>query len=115
MRPCGFDSHSGDFKLKNMESTVFVIFFILLVGIFASSYITINIQLTQFRNRLYVGVKLYNTYYMLNNEFDPGHYFEITVEKIGENQVQVRFDDGSRTIFDIAELYNSNWKFKYEL
>ena len=62
-----------------------------------------------FKSKLHVGTILKRTVQDMTNEFQPPHEFTITITKIGKYQVEVKFQDGSKTIYDIKSLFIENW------
>lgn len=74
-----------------------------------------EIKFNRFCSRLYVGNKLCNVVKSICNEFDEGHLFIVTITKVGNKQVMVRFDDGSESIMYKRQLFFEGWKFMNEL
>lgn len=101
--------HIIAYEHMNLALVIIGICYLFISGIYE------EIQLIKFKSQIHVGTKLVNVYKMLDNEFDPGHKFEITILEVGEKQVKVAYSDGSETVWDIQQLYNENWKFQNEL
>lgn len=67
----------------------------------------------KFVDKLKTGVALQVTKYLINDEFDPGHTFTITIIQNGVSQVRVRYSDGSVETVDKYRLYEEKWKIVY--
>lgn len=93
----------------NNEKIFSIIFLIFLIWVFIT-YIISNIKYNKFISRLKIGTILQNTLYDINNEFDPGYTFTITIMQVGERQVKVCYSDGSYRIMDKFTLYYEKWK-----
>lgn len=90
---------------------IYILIFIIIIGLVINE----EIQFHNFKSKIHIGTKLYNIYKMIDDEFDDGHHFIITIQEIRKNRVRVTYQDGSQSQWDIRQLFNENWKFKYEL
>lgn len=63
----------------------------------------------KWKQKLHVGTKLQRLFKIINDEFDDGHLFTITITKMGNDQVQVEYSDGSTRTYDKYFLYYEGW------
>lgn len=63
-----------------------------------------------FVSKIQIGTRLTRHVKLLDDEFDPGQTFIITIVKLGDKQVQVKFTDGSITTMYKSSLYEEHWK-----
>lgn len=63
----------------------------------------------QYMSRLHVGTRLMRHVKFLDDEFDPGYTFYITIIQLGDKQVKVKFNDGSCNTMDKSSLYEEHW------
>lgn len=88
---------------------LFSIICIVITSILVISVISEEISFKKFKDRLMTGTVLTNRMTLIDDEFDEGHTFRITVIKKGNRQVKVRYDDGSESVMDIYMLFDEGW------
>lgn len=97
-----------------MDTTT--IFLMTIISLFIISIIISgvmdNIKFKRFKAKLYPGATLTKTFKLIDDEFDEGHVSKMTISKVGKNQVQVFYSDGSGPFTkDIYNLYCEGWDF----
>lgn len=69
-----------------------------------------NIKYTRWKNKIHVGTKLQYLSKIIDDEFDEGYLFTITIIRLGDKQVRVQYSDGSKRTYDKYYLYSGGWK-----
>lgn len=91
-----------------MHPVVFL--FLLVMSYFVIEFIIDIFKFKSFESKLHVGTHLQLTRYLIDDEFDPGHTFNITITQLGDKQVKVKYSDGSTETIDKVILYSDKWK-----
>lgn len=68
-----------------------------------------SIRYKSFESNLNIGTRLTNKFKDMSNEFDDGTIFNITIVRKGNEQVIVKYSDGSESIMTIQQLFDENW------
>lgn len=68
-----------------------------------------SIRYKSFESNLNIGTRLTNKFKDMSNKFDDGTIFNITIVRKGNEQVIVKYSDGSESIMTIQQLFDENW------
>ena len=92
-----------------MDTFAYAIILIIALGILISSVIE-HVQYLRYKSQLQPGTKLRTTQYMIDDEFDSGYVFTITILEVGKRQVKIQYSDGSITTRYISSLMSEGFK-----
>lgn len=87
-----------------------VFLFILIIFYLIIDFMIEYFKFKSFESKLHVGTHLQLTRYLIDDEFDPGHTFNIVVTHVGKTQVKVQYSDDSTETMDKVILYADKWK-----
>lgn len=92
-----------------METFAYVIIILIILGIISTLWIE-HVHYLRYKSQLKPGAKLRTTMYLIDDEFDSGHVFTITILEVGKKQVKVQFSDGSISTRYISTLMKDGFK-----